>query len=81
VVNIWIVFSWVMTSFKPVSGYQRFGGTYRLHVQGRSNYVQEYTASYPIKPHPRLYIVKNSLHSQCASDLDGFFGTTSAKRT
>jgi hypothetical protein len=36
VVKMSIVDFWVMTSYHLAGGYKRFGGTYRLHLHGRS---------------------------------------------
>jgi hypothetical protein len=33
------VFFWIVTQCSHVDGYQRFGGTYRLHLQGRAQDV------------------------------------------
>jgi hypothetical protein len=38
---------WVVTPYRHVGGYQRFGETYCLHLQGRHFYLQANTASQP----------------------------------
>jgi hypothetical protein len=41
---------WVVTPCCVVGGYQRFGGSYRLHLQGDlDNHLQDRTAAQPRK--------------------------------
>jgi hypothetical protein len=39
---MWIVVFWIVTPCSLVGAYQRFGGTYRLHLQGSFSHVGRY---------------------------------------
>jgi hypothetical protein len=59
---------WDITPCSPLSVNRRFGGTYRLHIQGRRNKLSKKSASKRVV-HPKRRLTLNRLHGVISKKL------------